>query len=55
VILVVIDEPTGAHYGGTVAAPAFQKIAHETLQHLNVPPKNSKGAIKAALITEGSG
>lgn len=51
VILVVIDEPTGAHYGGTVAAPAFQKIAHETLQHLNVPPENPKGAIKAALIT----
>ena len=55
VILVVIDEPTGAHYGGTVAAPAFQKIAHETLQHLNVPPETKKGAIKAALITGVSG
>jgi cell division protein FtsI (penicillin-binding protein 3) len=51
VILVVIDEPTGAHYGGTVAAPAFQKIAHETLQHLNVPPETGKGAIKAAMLT----
>ncbi len=55
VILVVIDEPTDAHYGGTVAAPAFQKIAHETLQHLNVPPETRKGAIKAALITGVSG
>ena len=55
VILVVIDEPTGDHYGGTVAAPAFQKIAHETLQHLNVPPETKKGAIKAALITGVSG
>ena len=54
-ILVVIDEPTDAHYGGTVAAPAFQKIAHETLQHLNVPPETRKGAIKAALITGVSG
>ncbi len=51
VILVVIDEPTGAHYGGTVAAPAFQNIAHETLQHLNVPPETKKGAIKAAMLT----
>jgi cell division protein FtsI (penicillin-binding protein 3) len=51
VILVVIDEPTGVHYGGTVAAPAFQSIAHETLQHLNVPPETKTGAIKAALIT----
>lgn len=55
VILVVIDEPTDAHYGGTVAGPAFQKIAHETLQHLNVPPETRKGAIKAALITGVSG
>ena len=55
VILVVIDEPTDIHYGGTVAAPAFQKIAHETLQHLNVPPETRKGAIKAALIMGGSG
>ena len=52
VVLVVIDEPNGEHYGGTVAAPAFQKIAHETLQYLNVPPNNPKGLLKAALITE---
>ncbi len=55
VILVVIDEPVDAHYGGTVAAPAFQNIAHETLQHLNVPPETKKGAIKAAMITGVSG
>jgi len=54
VVLVVVDEPTGEHYGGTVAAPAFQKIAHETLQYLNVPPNNPKGLIKAALITGDS-
>jgi cell division protein FtsI (penicillin-binding protein 3) len=54
VVLVVIDEPNGEHYGGTVAAPAFQKIAHETLQYLNVPPNNPKGLIKAALITGGN-
>ncbi len=54
VVLVVIDEPADEHYGGTVAAPAFQKIAHETLQYLNVPPNNPEGLIKAALITGNS-
>lgn len=38
-ILVVIDEPTGNHYGGDVAAPAFKKIAHEILNYLHMPPK----------------
>jgi cell division protein FtsI (penicillin-binding protein 3) len=37
-ILVLIDEPRKAHYGGTVAAPAFRKIAHGTLNYLNVTP-----------------
>ncbi|MGB5157816.1 peptidoglycan D,D-transpeptidase FtsI family protein [Desulfobacterium sp. N47] len=37
-ILVIIDEPTKSHYGGIVAAPAFKKIAQETLTYLNVPP-----------------
>ncbi len=38
-VLVVVDEPVGAHYGGTVAAPAFRRIAQETLGYLNVPPE----------------
>jgi cell division protein FtsI (penicillin-binding protein 3) len=38
VILVVIDEPTKRHYGGTVAAPVFRKIAHATLQYRKVTP-----------------
>jgi cell division protein FtsI (penicillin-binding protein 3) len=37
-ILVVIDEPRGEHYGGTVAAPAFREIAEGTLRYLGVPP-----------------
>ena len=37
-ILVVIDEPKGAEYGGTVAAPAFKEIAESTLRYLNVAP-----------------
>jgi cell division protein FtsI (penicillin-binding protein 3) len=36
-ILVQIDEPRGAIYGGDVAAPVFQKIAQETLSLLGIP------------------
>lgn len=38
VILVVVDEPKGAQYGGTIAAPAFREIAESTLRYLGVPP-----------------
>jgi len=38
VILVAVDEPRGAIWGGTVAAPAFQQIARFDLQYLEVPP-----------------
>jgi cell division protein FtsI (penicillin-binding protein 3) len=41
VILVVVDEPQKHHYGGTVAAPAFKKIAHQTLDYLNIAPGSS--------------
>lgn len=37
-ILVVIDEPKGSHYGGTVAAPAFRDIAEASLRYLKVRP-----------------
>ena len=39
-ILVVIDEPQGKYYGGTVAAPVFRRIASETLNYLNIPPRS---------------
>ncbi|MGB2954247.1 MAG: penicillin-binding protein 2 [Gaiellaceae bacterium] len=38
VILVSVDEPKGAIWGGVVAAPAFAQIAKFDLQYLNVPP-----------------
>jgi cell division protein FtsI/penicillin-binding protein 2 len=43
VILVAVDEPRGAIWGGTVAAPAFQQIARFDLQYLEVPPDASNG------------
>jgi cell division protein FtsI/penicillin-binding protein 2 len=41
VILVAVDEPQGAIFGGTVAAPAFREIAKFDLQYLAVPPDDS--------------
>jgi cell division protein FtsI (penicillin-binding protein 3) len=38
VVAVVIRNPKKAHYGGTVAAPAFSKIMSGTLRYLDVPP-----------------
>ncbi len=39
VLLVTVDEPKGAYYGGVVAAPAFSHIAKKALRVMNVPPE----------------
>jgi len=36
-ILVQLDSPAGAHEGGQVAAPAFQRIAQQVLAYMDVP------------------
>jgi cell division protein FtsI/penicillin-binding protein 2 len=38
VVMVMVDEPHGAIFGGVVAAPAFARIAQFDLQYLEVPP-----------------
>jgi stage V sporulation protein D (sporulation-specific penicillin-binding protein) len=35
--LVVLDEPTGAIYGGQVAAPVFQAIMQDVYRYLGIP------------------
>jgi len=42
VVLVTVDEPRGAIWGGVVAAPAFAQIAAYDLQYLEVPPDASR-------------
>ena len=42
VVLVMVDEPHGAIWGGVVAAPAFAQIAAYDLQYLEVPPDGVK-------------
>jgi cell division protein FtsI/penicillin-binding protein 2 len=38
VVLVAVDEPHGAIWGGVVAAPAFKAIMQQTLQYLSASP-----------------
>ncbi len=37
-ILVILDEPAGVYFGGTVAAPVFRQVASQALWYLHVPP-----------------
>jgi cell division protein FtsI (penicillin-binding protein 3) len=42
VILVMIDNPKGLHWGSVVAAPVFKKIAKKALRYLNVPSSKER-------------
>ena len=46
-MLVIIDEPENEYYGGKVAAPVFQKIAHATLNYLDILPQRKSGQLMA--------
>jgi cell division protein FtsI (penicillin-binding protein 3) len=54
-ILVIIDEPQKQHYGGIVAAPAFGKIAYETLNYMNVPTNNRTDRLTVSIGNEVRG
>ena len=54
-ILVIIDEPKGKSYGGTVAAPVFRRIARETLNYLNIPPQSGTKRFATSPRTEVKG
>jgi len=57
VLLVVIDEPQEAIYGGVVAAPVFKTIMEKVLSYLNVFPKGTlvvKNEIGSVSIKEAS-
>ncbi len=45
-VLIVIDEPQGAYYGGVIAAPVFRELSRDILRYLNVPPQVSAEEIK---------
>ena len=56
-IVVMIDEPSGGnYYGGSVAAPAFAKIASYGLRQFGVPPPQTDQATGAvAGVVPGGG
>ena len=37
-VSVMVDEPQGEIYGGSVAAPAFQEILNFALPYMKIPP-----------------
>ena len=43
VVVVIVDEPRGSHYGGVVAAPAFRTILEKSFNYLNIPPEPNQG------------
>jgi cell division protein FtsI (penicillin-binding protein 3) len=51
-ILVVVDEPKGAYYGGVVAGPVFRAVTQQTLAYLG-RPAGGEGPTLASPATEG--
>lgn len=45
-LLVMIDEPKGAYYGGQIAAPVFSGIMRDVLRYLEVPPQEETPGIQ---------
>ncbi|MGB2817164.1 MAG: penicillin-binding protein 2 [Burkholderiaceae bacterium] len=50
VVAVMIDEPSGEHYGGIVAAPVFAQISAASLRTLQVAPDGPMESTKAPLL-----
>jgi cell division protein FtsI (penicillin-binding protein 3) len=48
-MIVVIDEPQGEAWGGTVAAPVFRRVGEQVLNYLGV---SSNEPVKLAMASE---
>lgn len=47
IALVLIDEPTGIYYGGTIAAPVIAEVMDDVLPYLGFEPKYKEGEEEA--------
>jgi cell division protein FtsI (penicillin-binding protein 3) len=47
VILVMVDEPAGRGFGGTVAAPVFQKIGTAVMKAMGIEPEGPSQVVPA--------
>jgi cell division protein FtsI (penicillin-binding protein 3) len=54
-IVVLVDEPENQNYGGIVAAPAFRRIALETLSYLNIPPGTDADRLRVSRGNRANG
>jgi cell division protein FtsI (penicillin-binding protein 3) len=54
-IVVVVDEPQGDYYGGSVAAPVFREIAQSALGYLNVRPSERAPKMTVSKRTKETG
>ncbi|PIQ85410.1 MAG: penicillin-binding protein [Candidatus Omnitrophica bacterium CG11_big_fil_rev_8_21_14_0_20_45_26] len=52
-MIVSIDEPKGAYYGGTVAAPVFQKVIEASLLYLGYDKEKKKASNRAMQDVDG--
>lgn len=48
-MIVVIDEPHGEAWGGTVAAPVFRRVGEQVLNYLGV---SSEDSVKLAMAEQ---
>lgn len=51
-MIVVVENPRGSYYGGTVSAPVFARIMQESLRLLNVPLDKPLQVTKTASVRE---
>ncbi len=54
VVLVSIDEPQGAYYGGIVSAPVFKRVMEQSLAYLKVPPSQGKDPVSQVAQAKSS-
>ncbi|MGM0396379.1 MAG: penicillin-binding transpeptidase domain-containing protein [Bacillota bacterium] len=50
-VLVIVDEPTGIYYGGTVAGPPAAYVIENTLNYMEIPRKFTENELKATKDT----
>ncbi len=54
VVMVLVDEPVGSYYGGTVAAPVVSRVLAECLPYLGVEPKYDEDELETVAYTVDS-
>lgn len=52
-IMVKLDEPKNAIFGGTVAAPSFSALAQFCVEHLKIPPTTAQSVLPTATPAAG--